>query len=183
MIQQLMDGDELQALEAALDFLDDCDGGVGGFLSDPSTDDSGSRMPVSSAARLSADGAEILHIKAKLAIPGRNRSRDLQKQELLELRVEVSRLQERVDELRSSARAVYSEKDYTSRAKKVPGALTGCAGEVLLDAWRGLAKKQKRLGRDAENENEYLRELSSSPSGVVLVTVLRDRFYSTYHSY
>ncbi|KAG3068120.1 hypothetical protein PC122_g17076 [Phytophthora cactorum] len=140
MIQQLMDGDELQALEAALDFLDDCDGGVGGFLSDPSTDDSGSRMPVSSAARLSADGAEILHIKAKLAIPGRNRSRDLQKQELLELRVEVSRLQERVDELRSSARAVYSEKDYTSRAKKVPGALTGCAGEVLLDAWRDTGK-------------------------------------------
>ncbi|KAG3050865.1 hypothetical protein PC121_g18155 [Phytophthora cactorum] len=87
---------------------------------------------VSSAARLSADGAEILHIKAKLAIPGRNRSRDLQKQELLELRVEVSRLQERVDELRSSARAVYSEKDYTSRAKKVPGALTGCVGEKTL---------------------------------------------------
>ncbi|KAG2914553.1 hypothetical protein PC129_g15010 [Phytophthora cactorum] len=45
MIQQLMDGDELQALEAALAFLDDCNGGVGGFLSDPSTDDSGSRMP------------------------------------------------------------------------------------------------------------------------------------------
>ncbi|KAF1773481.1 hypothetical protein GQ600_17626 [Phytophthora cactorum] len=112
MIQQLMDGDELQALEAALAFLDDCDGGVGGFLI---------INTVSSAARLSADGAEILRIKAKLAIPGRNRSQDLQKQELLELRVEVSRLQERVDELRSSARAVYSEKDYTSRAKKVPG--------------------------------------------------------------
>ncbi|KAG2774111.1 hypothetical protein Pcac1_g15098 [Phytophthora cactorum] len=121
---------------------------------------------VSSAARLSADGAEILRIKAKLAIPGRNRSQDLQKQELLELRVEVSRLQERVDELRSSARVVYSEKDYTSRAKKVPGTLTGCAGDVLLDAWRGLAKKQKILGRDAENENEYLRELSSSPNRV-----------------
>ncbi|KAG3142531.1 hypothetical protein C6341_g19397 [Phytophthora cactorum] len=115
MIQQLMDGDELQALEAALDFLDDCDGGVGGFLSDPSTDDSGSRMPVSSAARLSADGAEILHIKAKLAIPGRNRSRDLQKQELLELRVEVSRLQERVDELRSSARAIVADTGKTLR--------------------------------------------------------------------
>ncbi|POM62594.1 hypothetical protein PHPALM_28235 [Phytophthora palmivora] len=30
---------------------------------------------------------------------------------------------------------------------------------VLLDAWRGLAKKQKRLRRDAESENQELRSL------------------------
>ncbi|KAK1935786.1 hypothetical protein P3T76_010480 [Phytophthora citrophthora] len=138
------------ALEAALEFFDDCEN-VTELSSGHSSDDSSSSIHnVSTAVKpsqngkkcrrrqLSADAQEIARVKAKLSVPGRNRSRDLQKLELLQLRVESVALQEKLNKLRHSS-------------------LTRHHATISLDAWRSLAEKQKRRCRDAEITNEELR--------------------------
>ncbi|KAF4130713.1 hypothetical protein GN958_ATG20167 [Phytophthora infestans] len=52
-----------------------------------------------SSAQVSVDAEEIASVKAKLKVPGKNRSRDLHKMQLLELRVEAAGLQEQVEAL------------------------------------------------------------------------------------
>ncbi|KAL3670637.1 hypothetical protein V7S43_003829 [Phytophthora oleae] len=107
--------EEFMALEATLAFFDDGRGDES-FSSDHSSDDS---------ASVSESG-------------GRNRSRDLQKLELLQLRVEAAALQENLTKLRHSS-------------------LDRRHDTIALDVWRCLAKKQKRLRGDAERLNEELR--------------------------
>lgn len=115
-----MDYDEFKAFETALALIDECDNGTTDLSSDcceesfhdiplvpfqttlTCTVKQGCRRstraaPLDKAAFI--DLQEIARIKAKLALRGRNRSRDLQNLELLELHVEATVLQEQADEL------------------------------------------------------------------------------------
>ncbi|KAL3670636.1 hypothetical protein V7S43_003828 [Phytophthora oleae] len=167
-----MDCEELQALEAALAFFDDCDG-ITKLSSGHSSDDSSSSVhdvSIADAAvkpshnekkcrrrQLSADAQEFARVKAKLEVPGRNRSRDLQKLELLQLRVEAATLQDQVEELDqgdnsgNNFSALLAEDVHTSLIRQ--------ATQMRLGAWQGLAKKQKKLRKEAETENVHLRGL------------------------
>ncbi|KAG1712873.1 hypothetical protein DVH05_000608 [Phytophthora capsici] len=161
-----MSGDELQALEVALAFFDDCDD-VTELSSGHSSDDrsssvddfpivvvkpshNGKKCP---RRQLSADVQEIARVKAKLEVPGRNRSRDLQKLELLQLRVEAAKLQDRVKELKALGRSRVNNSSVSEDAH------TNLALQTRLGAWQGLTKKQKKLRKEAETENSHLREM------------------------
>ncbi|KAG6942902.1 hypothetical protein JG687_00018797, partial [Phytophthora cactorum] len=83
-------------------------------------------------------------IKAQL--PKRNRSRDRQKLELLQLSVEAELLQNRV--------AYLSKKQQDADAERGLAAFSG--NRLLFDVRKDLANKYRRLRREAEAENRHL---------------------------
>lgn len=101
-------------------------------------------------------------VKAKLAVPGRNRSRDLQKLELLQLRVDAAALQERVRELQCAKEKQVVDHHSLGSLAADNTSLIRRADGMRLDAWQGLAKRQRKLRKDAQSENKYLRELVES---------------------
>ncbi|KAJ8552557.1 hypothetical protein ON010_g9988 [Phytophthora cinnamomi] len=154
----LMTSEDFKALEAALAFFDDCDDGFSSDLSsDDKADADNSRPSPSSATQTSANAKEIARIKTKLAMPGRNRSRDLQKLEILQLREEAAALQVQLDEL-LSLKVIQHE----GESHQMQFGLTRSAETMLHDAWKRLANRQKRLRRQAEEENDSLRHLHAT---------------------
>ncbi|KAI9991877.1 hypothetical protein PInf_017253 [Phytophthora infestans] len=104
----------------------------------------------------SPDAQEIQRLKENLALPGRNRSRDLQKLELLQLRVDAEALQRQSDELGDHQ---------ITPAPSANDILEGYAllgKRMRLDAWKMLAMKHKKHRIEAEAENQNLRELYAS---------------------
>ncbi|ETO70472.1 hypothetical protein F444_13046 [Phytophthora nicotianae P1976] len=185
-----MNTDELNALEATLAFFDTCDGVVTEFSSGHSSDESSHSVHNMSAetitdvavglltnssnprGHVSAEAEEIVRVKAKLEVPGRNRSRDLQKLELLQLRVEAEALQQRVEELQ------FLNGDIEN---PLTALITGTSSwsqrsdEIRRGAWQGMAKRQKKLRKEAESENEQLRGLVESQ--LKTVKTLKRLFY------
>ncbi|KAL3662055.1 hypothetical protein V7S43_012860 [Phytophthora oleae] len=104
----------------------------------------------------SCHAQEIIRLKAKLAAPGRNRSRDLQKLELLQLRVEAATLQRQVNEMQRQ-RAM---QDVT--VSHSFGIDSDSANEIRLQAWRRLATKHRKHRRETELNNEGLHQLYSN---------------------
>ncbi|KAL4163096.1 hypothetical protein KRP22_015208 [Phytophthora ramorum] len=170
-----MNDDEFKELEDVLTFFDECDDTITGFASDHNSDESSSSVHnvqscheknVADVAlksnhrgnrlrgQVNNDTQEIAQLKSKLAVPGRNRSRDLQKLELLQLRVEAAGLQGQVDELSSP-------KENTTRINMFDS-LARRGDDKLLDAWKSMTKKQKTLRLRAEVENENLRNLHTT---------------------
>ncbi|ETL35304.1 hypothetical protein, variant [Phytophthora nicotianae CJ01A1] len=185
-----MNTDELNALEATLAFFDTCDDVVTEFSSGHSSDESSHSVHNMSAetitdvavglltnssnprGHVSAAAEEIVRVKAKLEVPGRNRSRDLQKLELLQLRVEAEALQQRVEELQ------FLNGDIEN---PLTALITGTSSwsqrsdEIRRGAWQGMAKRQKKLRKEAESENEQLRGLVESQ--LKTVKTLKRLFY------
>ncbi|ETK81845.1 hypothetical protein F441_16507 [Phytophthora nicotianae CJ01A1] len=120
------------------------------WLSEVTSDKKGICEPTSAVKQ------EIVRLKEMIKIPGRNRSRDLQKLETLQLQMEAEELQQRIQELRYTKMPVDEELLHPST-----GTIQRPDGG-RLDAWLGLAKRQKRLRNEAESENEYLRGLVQS---------------------
>ncbi|ETI32613.1 hypothetical protein F443_20641 [Phytophthora nicotianae P1569] len=157
-----MENEDLETLLALIEeYDDDC-------TTDSSIDDTESwvahnahepsKPKRSESARIKADRKEIRCLKAKLGIPGRNRSRDRHRLELLELRVEAALLQQRVDDLEEEERRV---RPGATASWMAPNdiSLADTTNDSLYDAWRDLAKKHKMHRTNAEIENRNLREL------------------------
>ncbi|ETN16830.1 hypothetical protein PPTG_05931 [Phytophthora nicotianae INRA-310] len=163
--------EELKTLEAALSLIDDSGNDAARSdnmensvdLSDPHEVEAFAG-PVFQASKAevckdnicsSPDTQEILRLKAKLSVPGRNRSRDLQKLEVLQLRVEAAALLQRVDELKGKRDTPVIA---VATVRGFPVGNSGLIKRVRLDAWQNLAMKHKKLRLEAEAENQSLRE-------------------------
>ncbi|KAL3662057.1 hypothetical protein V7S43_012861 [Phytophthora oleae] len=166
-----MDSDDFKTLEAALALIEEYDDISSAESSgDARCADASQLMyqlsrqekkAVAPNDRVESDRNEIERLKAKLAIPGRNRSRDLHRLELLELRVEAAVLQRQVDALKekyrlSRPRAKALRMGIRPAEEISPAEATD---DQLYDTWRNLAKKRKAFRRNAEIENRNLREL------------------------
>ncbi|ETN19913.1 hypothetical protein, variant [Phytophthora nicotianae INRA-310] len=185
-----MNTDELNALEATLAFFDTCDDVVTEFSSGHSSDESSHSVHNMSAetitdvavglltnssnprGHVSAAAEEIVRVKAKLEVPGRNRSRDLQKLELLQLRVEAEALQQRVEELQFLNGDI--ENPLTALITDT-SSWSQRSDEIRRGAWQGMAKRQKKLRKEAESENKQLRGLVESQ--LKTVKTLKRLFY------
>ncbi|KAG6613886.1 uncharacterized protein IUM83_10142 [Phytophthora cinnamomi] len=162
--------DEIKTLEAALALIDECGDSsatvfVGGDSSSTSRDLSeidttpfNMEVICKADCQESSDEQEIIRLKAKLTVPGRNRSRDLQKLELLQLRVEAIALQQQVDALENRG-LLGAEGSRKPCVSPNGSALTKRSSDMLTDAWKNLAKRHRTLRREAELENQNLREL------------------------
>ncbi|KAG6615287.1 uncharacterized protein IUM83_15248 [Phytophthora cinnamomi] len=163
-----MDGEDFETLEAALALIDECEddprtssGSDGGDPEYEITVDKllptlnlSERDNIMRSYRARSDEQEVLRLKAKLAVPGRNRSRDLHRLELLELWVEAAALQQRVDDLEEQSRQAIKA---SSSSEEL--CLPEPTDDKFYYAWKNLARKQKQLRRNAELENQKLREL------------------------
>ncbi|ETO70453.1 hypothetical protein F444_13062 [Phytophthora nicotianae P1976] len=169
---------ELEAIEAALAFFDTVDDMVAEYsLGDykgestyhESVEDDANVVPVQSGLELrskrkgphqvSADTQDIAHAKAMLEVPGRNRSRDLQKLEILQLRKEAADLQQQIEDLRYT-KGVVMENPLGPLASITISFHQ--SHDARLGGLRVLAKRQKRLRNEAESENQYLRDIVQS---------------------
>ncbi|KAG4046444.1 hypothetical protein PC123_g18179 [Phytophthora cactorum] len=130
MSLQLVDRETQETLEAALAFIDE------------HTDINSHIAPDSVRSQ----------IKAQL--PKRNRSRDRQKLELLQLSVEAELLQNRVAYLSKKQQDADAERGLAAFSVMNPTSWQG--NRLLFDVRKDLANKYRRLRREAEAENRHL---------------------------
>ncbi|KAG1700975.1 hypothetical protein DVH05_011219 [Phytophthora capsici] len=168
-----MEGEDFKTLEAALALIEEYDDDSSAGSSSDSGDARcadvfqllnqfpGKEMKTAAPNdRVESDKREIERLKAKLSFPGRNRSRDLHRLELLELRVEAAVLQREVDKLEEVHRLARSRVNgLRLGVRSTEETSLAEATDDLYDTWRNLAKKHKAYRRKAEIENRNLREL------------------------
>ncbi|OWY98871.1 hypothetical protein PHMEG_00030247 [Phytophthora megakarya] len=96
--------------------------------------------------------------------PRRNRFRDRQKLEILQLRAEAEVLAKRASEMRNkqrehnndnALRMINTNKGTTKLARHYQGP----HDSLLVDAWKDLAKRHRMLRKYSENENKNLRDV------------------------
>ncbi|KAG2995888.1 hypothetical protein PC128_g15055 [Phytophthora cactorum] len=98
---------------------------------------------------------DTVRSQIKAQLPKRNRSRDRQKLELLQLSVEAELLQNRVAYLTKKQQDADAERGVA--AFNVMNPTSGQGNGLFFDVWKDLANKYRRLRREAEMENRHLR--------------------------
>ncbi|KAL4165810.1 hypothetical protein KRP22_014520 [Phytophthora ramorum] len=116
---------------------------------------------------------------AKLTKPKRNRSRDRQRVEILQLRAEAEVLQQRVAQMKKHQQEADREDNGNGIIASATQIMQMHHGHRQLDAmrfevWRDLAERCRRLRRESENDNRNLRHLYKSQ--VATIETLKKMF-------
>ncbi|ETP39693.1 hypothetical protein F442_12865 [Phytophthora nicotianae P10297] len=154
------DGEAHETLQAALAFIDEC-GDV--LFSDENSSSPGefdstnvtwNNNTLNSNVPNQSTTNTISHSRPRAQLSKRNVSRDRQKLEILRLRAEAELLQNRIADMKKRQEA--TEKECVNATFHVVDSTSEQPNDLLFGVWKGLAKKSRRLRREADAENQYL---------------------------
>ncbi|ETN19948.1 hypothetical protein PPTG_03057 [Phytophthora nicotianae INRA-310] len=154
------DGEAHETLQAALAFIDEC-GDV--LFSDENSSSPGefdstnvtwNNITLNSNVPNQSTTKTITRSRPRAQLSKRNVSRDRQKLEILRLRAEAELLQNRIADMKKIQEA--AEKECVNATSHVVDSTSEQPNDLLFGVWKGLAKKSRRLRREADAENRYL---------------------------
>ncbi|ETP39698.1 hypothetical protein, variant [Phytophthora nicotianae P10297] len=159
----LGDDEECETLQAALAFIDEYGNDLFSDESSSSSRESHTTKHNSNnvtrhskqtnrISRNTAGTTSLPRPRTKQQLPRRNRSRDRQRLEILQLRAEAQVLQNRIADMKRKQQAADAEDAILDVMNPTFDQDNG----LLFGVWKDLAKKYRRLRKESEAENQHL---------------------------